>query len=99
MEVCGSQEAQHGFGWVVGEHNIFFHADDGQIEGRNQIWIQKSLTAMVRMFERVDLQTNLSKTKTMVCRPGFGWGQQVIDAYKGRATERNPPFGKGREPG
>ena len=22
LEVCGPQEAQHGFGWAVGEHNI-----------------------------------------------------------------------------
>ena len=37
LEVFGPQEAQHGIGWVVGEHNIFFYADDGRIVGRNPI--------------------------------------------------------------
>ena len=33
QEVCGPQEAQHGFVWVTGEHNILFYADDGRIAG------------------------------------------------------------------
>ena len=33
QEICGPQEAQHGFGWSAGEHNICFYTDDGRIEG------------------------------------------------------------------
>ena len=33
QEVFGPREAQHGFGWVAGEHNICFYADDGRIAG------------------------------------------------------------------
>ena len=39
---------------------------------------------MVRMFERVELQKNLGKTKEMVCTLVFIWGQQGIAAYKRR---------------
>ena len=55
VDVCRSQEAHHGFGWAVGKHNIRFYADDGQIAGRNPIWVQTALTAMVIISERVVL--------------------------------------------
>ena len=32
------------------KQKIYFYADDGQIAGRNPIWVQTALTAMVRMF-------------------------------------------------
>ena len=62
LEVYGPQEAHHGFIWSAGEHKICFYADDRQIVGHNPIWVQTALPAMVRMFERVGLQKNLSKT-------------------------------------
>ena len=76
LEVCDSQEAHHGFGWAVGDHNILFYADFGRIAGRNMIWAQTALTSMVRMFERVGLHINLSKTKSMVFMSGFIWGHR-----------------------
>ena len=44
------------------------------------------MKGMVRMFERVGLQTNLGKTKTMECPLGFIWGQHGTSAYKRRVT-------------
>ena len=76
VEVCGPQEAHHGFGWVVGHHNIVFYKNDGQIDVRNPIWVQKNLISMVRTFDRVGIQKNMGKTKAMVCTPGFILGQQ-----------------------
>ena len=32
--VCGPHEAWHGMGWVAGERNLVFYADDGRIAGR-----------------------------------------------------------------
>ena len=29
LEVCGPQEAHHGFGRVAGKHSVFFYADYG----------------------------------------------------------------------
>ena len=55
QEICGSQEAQLGFGWSTGEHNIFFYADDGRIAGQYPIWVQTSLMTLVRIFDRVSL--------------------------------------------
>ena len=92
LDVFGPQEAQHGFGWAAVEHNICFYRDDGRIDRRNTIWVQTSLTAMVRMFERRGLQTNLSNTKAMVCIPRFIWGKQGVESYKRRATGEGPTF-------
>ena len=44
QEICGTQEDQHGFRWLDGEHNICFYADDGRILGRDLIWVQAALT-------------------------------------------------------
>ena len=48
---------------------------------------------MVRIFERVGLQTNLGKTKAMICMPQFIWGKQEAEAYKRQATGEGPTFG------
>ena len=92
QEICGHQEAQHGFGWSAGEHNICFYADDGWIAGRDPIWVHTALTKMVRIFERVRFQTNLNITKGMICTPRFIWGQQGAEAYKWRSTRDGPSF-------
>ena len=36
-EVFGSQEAQHGLGWSVGERKLIFYTNYDQIGGRDQI--------------------------------------------------------------
>ena len=90
QEICGPKEAQHVFGWSAGEHNIWFYAYDRKITGRDPFWFQAALTTMVRMFERVELQTNLNKTKAMICMTGFIWRQQVAEMYNRRATGEGP---------
>ena len=52
--------------------------------GNNPIWVQTTLVAVVRMFNRVGLLKNIDKDKAMVCTPGFIWGQQGTAAYKRR---------------
>ena len=73
QEICGPQEDQHSFGWLAGEHKIFFYADDGRKAGRYPIWVQAALMKMVMIFDRVGLQTNLNNTKAMICASGFIW--------------------------
>ena len=85
LDVCGPQEAQHGFGWAASENCIVFYADDDEIVGRNPIWVQMIMTDMVRMFERVELQTNLGKTKVMLFTLGLIWGYQGTSSYMRRA--------------
>ena len=92
QDICGPQKAQHGFGWSAGEHKICFYADNGRIAGQYLIWVQAALTTIVRMFERVGFQTNLNKTKAMMCTTGFIWVQQGDEAYKRRSAGEGPTF-------
>ena len=84
LEFWGTQEVQPGLVWAVGDHNIVLYADDAHIAGRKPIWIQTTLTAMVRMFDRVGLQTNLGNNKAMVFTPGFVLVQQGGGGCKSR---------------
>ena len=56
---CGTQGAHHGMGWVAGERNLLFYADDGHIAEGDHIWVQDYLTVTLLMFRRVVLETNL----------------------------------------
>ena len=71
VEVCGPQEAQHGMVWDTGEPNLVFCAYDGWKAGRDHIWLQDALTAMVEIFKRVGLDANLEKIKPLVCSPRY----------------------------
>ena len=73
-------------GWASGEHNIFLYADSNHIAGQKPIWVQKTLTAVVRMLETVFLQMNLGNTKVIVCTSGLIWGQK-------EGSGRIPPQG------
>ena len=92
IEVYGTQEAHHGFGWAEVKHNIFLYVDDGQILGRNSIRLQTTLTGMVSMFGILGLQKNLGNTKAMVFTPGFNWLKQGLAAYKRGATGKGGNF-------
>ena len=69
-------------GWAAGERNLFFYADDGRIEGQDHEWVQDTLTVTVVMFLRLGLDTNVDKTKSMVCMPSFIWVKWSREAYK-----------------
>ena len=62
----------------TGEQKIVLYADDGCKVGRNPIWVQKNLTSVVRIFDRLILQTNLGKTKAMVFTLVFIWGKHAL---------------------
>ena len=48
----------------------------------------------VAMFMRMELETNLRKTKAMVCTPGFIWGKWRELANKRRVTGEVATFGE-----
>ena len=73
-------------GWYAGESNLVFNADDGRISGRYHEWVQDALAMQVDMFLRMGLETNLDKTKAMVCNPGFIWRKWGELAYNRRET-------------
>ena len=80
--VCVYQEDQHGLGWAVGERNVIFCADDSRIVVRDDKWVQDALPVVVEIFRRVGLDTNLDKSKSMVCTPRYIWGKWGEQAYK-----------------
>ena len=63
--------------WAAGERNLVFYADDRRVVGRDHIWAQDALMVAVVMFRRVGLETNLEKTKALVCTPGYIWGKWI----------------------
>ena len=73
-------------GWATGEQDLVFYADDGRIEGREHIWVQDALAVMAKIFWRMGLETNMEKTKSMMCTPCFIWGRLSDTAYKMRVT-------------
>ena len=70
LEVFRHQEVHHGFEWDT-DTKIVFYVYNGRILGCNPIWVQTTLTAMVRIFKMLVLLKNIGKTKSMVCTPGF----------------------------
>ena len=86
LDVCGPQEAHHRFFWEASEHCIVFYTENGRVFGRNPIWVQMTMTDMVRMFDRVGIQINLGKTKVMLCTSGLIWGYLGTALYTRRAT-------------
>ena len=48
-----------------------FYADVGRIAGRYHEWVKDVLMVMVVMFRRMGLDSNLKKTKAIVCTPRF----------------------------
>ena len=49
-ELCSLQEVQHVMGWEAGARNIVCYADDGKIVGKDNKWVQDTLTITVSML-------------------------------------------------
>ena len=60
--------------------------------GKNPIWVQKKLTALVIIFDGFGLQTNLGNTNMMVFTPGLIWGHQGYMVLKWRAEGEGSTF-------
>ena len=60
-----------------GRHQAaLFYADDGMVALSEPLWLQWAFDALVGLFERVGLRTNVGKTVSMVCRPCQAAGMQ-----------------------
>jgi hypothetical protein len=47
-----------------------FYIDDAYIAAQDPVFLQRAIDGLVSTFERVDLETNTTKTKAMTCTPG-----------------------------
>ena len=55
-------------------------------------WLQWAFSALVCLFERVGLRTNVGKTISMTCRPSPSAGNQLEVAYGHNMTGERPTY-------
>ena len=84
-QTLGEEVTRNGLGDCVAEILVVFYVDDGLIASRDPVWLQESFDVFIRLFERINLFTNATKTKAMVCVPGQireGKMEEEYAAYK-----------------
>ena len=71
-----------------GRHQAsLFYADDGMVVLSDPTWLQGAFTALLGIFDRVGLMTNVGKTVSMVYHPyQVGVGDRKEEAYGRRIT-------------
>ena len=70
-----------------GHFSAVFYADDGMVSVSDPAWIQGAFSALVAIFDRVGLQTNVDKTVSMACHPcRAGTGNRTTEGYRQRLT-------------
>ena len=53
-----------------GQHqSAVFYANDGMVVSSDPAWLQGAFSALVDIFDRVGLRTNVNKTVSMACHP------------------------------
>ena len=71
-----------------GRHQAtLFYANDGMLLSSDHAWLQGAFTALVGLFDRVGLRTNVRNTVRMVCHPyQAGAGNRTEETYWRRLT-------------
>ena len=69
-----------------------FYADYGMVTLSDPRWLQGEFSTLVRLFDRVDLLTNVGKTVGMVCRPCQAAGTQSEATYGKNMTGYGPYY-------
>ena len=56
---------------IVGDSGLpyVFYADDGMVALLDPAWLQGTFSALVAIFDRVGMRTNVGKTVSMACHP------------------------------
>ena len=65
-----------------------FYVDNAYLASRDRDFLQCALDTVVGLFARVGLQTNTSKTQTMICTPGRIRTQLPLDSYRRKQRGR-----------
>ena len=71
-----------------------FYTDNGMVASSDPRWLKWAFNALVGLFERMGLQTNVGKTVSMVCRPCQAAGNQSEAAYGRKMTGEVPTYQK-----
>ncbi len=59
-----------------------FYVDDAYLASWDAEFLQYVLTHLVHLFEHIGLQTNMTKTQTMICTPGRIRTQLSTESYR-----------------
>ena len=66
-----------------GHFSAVFYADDGIVGASDPAWLQGAFSALVAIFDRVGLQTNVDKTVSIACHPcRAGSGNRSAEGYR-----------------
>ena len=78
---------------MEGHFLAVFYADDGMVGATDPEWLQGVFSALVAIFDRVGLQTNIDKTVSMACQPcRAGSGNRTAEGYRQRITGEGKSF-------
>ena len=71
-----------------GRHqSAVFYADNGMVVSSDPAWLQGAFSALVAIFDRLGLRTNVRKTVSMACHPcQAGAGNRTEAGYSQRLT-------------
>ena len=76
-----------------GRHQAaLFYADGGMVAFSDPCWLQWAFDALVSLFERVGLRTNVGKTFSMVCWPCQATGTQSAAEYRRNMMGEGPTY-------
>ena len=80
----GTENATEETGAKGGGHVLaVLYADDGMVGASDPKWLQGAFSALVAIFDRVGLQTNVDKTVSMACHPcRAGSGNRTTEGYR-----------------
>ena len=83
-----TETAEKGETGREGRHqSSVFYADDGMVVSLGPAWLQGAFSALVVIFDKVGLRTNVNKTVSMACHPcRAGSGNRTTEGYSPRLT-------------
>ena len=64
--------------------STLFYANDNMVVSSDPAWLQGAFTALVGIFDRVGLMTNVGKTVRMVCHPCQAGARNTTEEAYGR---------------
>ena len=79
--VTPTEAGTGGLGLIIIDLAAYFYAGDGLVAPTQPEILQRSFDVLTRLFDRVSLQTNMTKTVGMVCQPCHTPGGMSEDAY------------------
>ena len=81
-----------GPGMTILDLAAYFYADYGLVESTQLERLQRSFDVLIRILDRVGLQTNTAKTVGMVCQPCHAPVRISEEAYERRTMNKGPIF-------